>query len=423
MRRKILGGLLTATMIASGLMMAGIPAIASHDAGGSLHVNADGKGVTGNDPLDDAGFSLNCVDDGQATTVGPVSVPGTGQPVGNCSNNMGMLDVVSYSMKRTDLPGGPALEASWTVREPLPVEEVIGTPISTSGGEQIPGIDFYSYFRVPDLLDNRPTIRCERNTSSAAKKTYIIANAFGDGHTDAWQFFINFGMTYTGGKYVSTPSLGYFVPYDDGGLVFSDVKANSRLARGTHYDWSFSADRKTVTVKIVGQFPAGSSDCKFTLPSIEGTLMTYFARTASQKAADPFYGTTIVSPPPPNSIRTNSGSNDRINDVRFEARFATVVTLPVKVPLSIVPGEEDLEGVGGFVFLVDGQTLSGVDTYDPGQTAKNLGVDTASVKGTGCWTLTFGGTAPVNPLHNYGGPCAIDSPIGDEYFHTDGFNY
>lgn len=441
MRRRTLGSLLAGVVASVGLLAIGLPAEAHH-AQTTGTMSTAGNQVSGFDNHTDANVDTACIDDGTPTTVGPAVIPGTGQPLppGRCNNQIPLVDMHEYSMKSTKVAGPdgltgtsddiPALQATFRAGAPIPAENVLMAPVQY-GLETIGGFTYRVHFNVPDVQDNRPLAVCERNTSTDVRKTYLYWGSLG-WHGDGHKFSLEISYTYTGGKYLATPSLGYFDPSADGGYVFYDLRANELLnpgatsepptGKGKFYDWTYNADRTAVTVTVLGVIPVRDNNCKFNPLSgqLFGIANYPFARTASQKGADPFY--TLWRSP------ATRAQNDRIINAYFNTNIDTSVQLPVTVPAGDIPvvsdalGQDDISAIGGFTGWVDRQTVAGVNQYQSGIGRK--GLLTGDAPGPTCWTPTFGGTAPSNPLHNAGGPCAVDNPIGPEFLNTGGdFDY
>jgi len=126
---------------------------------------------------------------------------------------------------------------------------------------------------------------------------------------------------------------------------------------------------------------------------------------------------------------------DSVTNLKALSTADSTVTLPVTIPLSIIPGFSDITSVGGFLFTSDytegnsrnvgtGATLALNTGDDPMTPCTNEGlagnrlclpfstgliglVDTLG-DGPRCWTPTVGGQVPQNPLWVPNQPCYID---------------
>lgn len=405
MRNLSRGMLLTAILTCLGLI-AILPAHAGHAGSGSATAT-DSAGVSGVDPLNDA------VPD--QSTVGTKA-----NALGKTTK--GQADIHAYTFKRITLPSGASgLETSWTLKDPLPAEG-IQVPSGDVGTGEFNSMFLVTAFRNPDVLDNRQTPVCERTTSTAIRKTYVYAGYFGH-YLDGHMLFVGFAFNYTGGKYAGEPIMGYFDPSADGDFIFYSVRGNSVLnpsgagsGKGTYYDYTYSSDRRTITVKVPGILPQEDVNCKTTPPDVHGTAYYPFARTQSQKAADPFYTVSRGSGSEPGQ---GNDENDMLLHVNVRSFLSQAIVSPVVIPLSLID-EDDIETIASIDWGADNMTLSGVDQWSPGIGRK--GLLTGDAPGPTCWTPTFGGTLPSNPIHNAGGQCAIDNPIGPEYLLT-GLNF
>lgn len=301
--------------------------------------------------------------------------------------------------------GGSALKATFVVDGVLPAED---DPLPPSTDGDVTGWSYHAYYRDTQLLDNRPHNVCPRNTSTDVAPTYLIAGYFGH-HED--QFFFRVGLQYnyvgpTG--YVLTPVLGWFDPSADGGFIFIDVanqagakKAPSMNGKG---DWFVKVDRNvpvgktTLTVKIVNRLPYMDINCH-----ANPSTLAPANRTNGAFPGGGYYEFGLPGKP----LEALAGA----------AWLNTIVRTPMTIPASIVPGESDIDSLGGLVTLVDIITdTGGNNAYVPGFTQPNLGPGDAP--GPTCWTPTFGGTLPRNPLWVGGEPCQIPSPVGDHWVDT-----
>jgi len=115
-------------------------------------------------------------------------------------------------------------------------------------------------------------------------------------------------------------------------------------------------------------------------------------------------------------------AGDSILNIKGLATADSTVTLPITIPLSLIPGFSDITSVGGFLATVD---------YTDGN-SRNVGlvgtalqpnrvglpwsggfiglVDTLG-DGPRCWTSTLGGVLPSNPLWVANQPCYIDDDV------------
>ena len=381
-------------------------------------------------------------------------------------------DVLASSITATV----PTIEASWTLAAPLPKEKCIAQALTDPacglqrrGDASLDTMTYYMHFRNPDLLDNRPTVACKRDTWTPARPTYSLLGMLGH-KDDQFQQHIAFEMTFGPEGYVGKVEPGWYTPYDDAGYTFIDIKANNALnpwdnsdatkgtvadytGKGIFWDYSISGDRKTVTVRLPGIIPSQTNACFFQKDAVKlkssadpdggwerfayGIMRQPILRTASQKA-DPSSNYDFTLPTtggigsttykrPANSATAGIGkaNNDVALSVFTKSFLATSVTLPEKVPLSIVPGEEDLESIGGLLFTVDTYDKNGVQQVQYGPFSHNVGISYPfQFPSAGCWTATFGGTAPTNPLHTGGVKCGVVNPEGDNWFDTlNSFSY
>lgn len=409
------------------------------------------------------------------TCTGPATETSSDDPGPGPDGKFGTADDITPSTPSLAGSSVPTIEASWTVNGQLPVENSILDPnggLLKRGDNEIGTIQLRTAFRAPDLLDNRPTSTCERNTSLPQKKTYALSGMLG--HKDD-QFFQYVKFLYTLGKsgWSGMPAFGWYTPYDDGGYTYYDFKSNNLLnpwdnskategtvasytGKGVFWDYSISrtSTTSTATIRVPGVLPSKSNSCYWIKDAVtkwsaatgkDGTKWQYgissqpMLRTAAQKAADPNYlmdpnfgkvngiGSNTFRRQATGSATLGTGQNnsDVAQAVYAQSEIATLVTLPVKVPVSdFVAGQNDLESIGGLTGTVDRFDIAGVNQFQGGTTSHNLGISYPFQSGLGCWSATFGGTLPTNPFHTGGQACGIPSPEGDNWLDTLlSFNY
>lgn len=452
MHLRKLGVLLVALASMTALLGLGIPAGAVHD------VVTDAEGVSGVDNAGDSTESPTCVvDDREQDPFIPR--PPTGVVVGNCDNPVPQGDVRAWSLKHKDnllkdpagndgifgnaddaigpdqLPGTPdvpassitrtvpGLEATFTVAKAWPTLGVL-TPIAREGDQPLDGLSVRAFFRNPEIESNNLWIACERLSSTDLRKTWIYL-PYGGHYLDGYFLFLNLAIDYSGGRYGGKMTFGWLDPNQDGAFFNYDPQNNpiynpyntttlKQTGNGIFYHYSVSGT--TITIRMPGVYVARSNSlttvgtgCKpYATGKAFGFQFLPFARTAAQKAASQFF--------------PGNGQNDQILHVSWQSFLLTRPKTPVPIPLSAIPvlGLSDTDWVIGQLFSLDDLTLHGVDQRIGGYTSKNL--MTADWPGPTCNTPTFGGTLPNNPLWIPNQPCAVDSPIGDEWFLT-GINF
>lgn len=446
MHVRKLGVLLVALASMTALLGLGVPAGAVHD------VVTDAEGVSGVDNAGDSTESPTCVvDDREQDPFIPV--PPTGINGVNCDNPVPQGDVRAWSLKHKDnllkdpagndgifgnaddaigadqLPGTaddvqptsitrmvPGLEATFTVAKAWPTLGVL-TPVVREGDQPLDGLSVRAFFRNPEIEINNLWAACERNTSTPAKKTFLYLPYAGH-YLDGYFLFLNLAIDYSAGSYRGKMTFGWLDPNQDGAFFNYDPQNNpnynpyntatlKQTGNGIFYHYSVSGT--TITIRMPGVYVARSTTCKFyKVGATYGFAFYPFARTASQKAASEFFPGNLA--------------NDQILHVSWQSFLLTRPKTPVPIPLSAIPvlGLADTDWVIGLLFSLDDLTLHGIDQRIGGYTSKNL--MTADWPGPKCNTPTFGGTLPNNPLWTPGQPCAVDSPIGDEWFLT-GINF
>jgi hypothetical protein len=280
---------------------------------------------------------------------------------------------------------------------------------------QFVGAGYKALFQSLNRQNNLPTNPvgggCFRNP------TGVVIDQHGH-WLDGYHHFIGIDVVWDGAKWIWSAQIGTYDPSPDGAFFFNElgtasstdslgqpvwVNADPAAQYGTH--WSVTAKITLglllFRVLVHGRLPSANINC------LPGT--NFF--TVYAKAGDP------------------------ITNIKGLSTADSTVTLPVTVPLSLVPGFSDITSVGGFIFYSDithgnsknfgvGEILASHGGDDPSTLCVNegtlgnrpcvsytgglLGISDTLGDSPSCPTPTFGGTLPTNPLLNWTLGCQYD---------------
>jgi hypothetical protein len=358
-----------------------------------------------NDGVD---FDAACLVSAPLTTPGPNNIESPGGTscggavgVGSYDGSTETTDIGAFSLTKTNVVNGVSntqLVASWTVDGCIPAAGSTANPAlapATGGCPDLPNNSFAGgglriLFNNPARQNNVPT-----NSVGGGCPRLPTGTVF-DQHEhwlDGFHKFIGFDMSWDGAKWIHSAQVGEYDPSPDGAFFFTELGTSSSpgvwssadpfATFGTNWDVTISGSTVTVTVDGV----LGSADA---VNCATGVFYTVYAKA----------GDTLVN------VKALSTAN-------------SVVTLPVTVPLSLIPGQSDITSVAGFLFYSDvteGSSTSGplppplANRTDVSFTGGPAGLGPVDTLGDSpaCPTPTFGGLLPTNPLLNPAVGCQYD---------------
>jgi len=294
----------------------------------------------------------------------------------------------------------PTIRAQFKVTSTLPVVGSTTLPVA-SGYPSFNGFTYHANFQNHRIQDNDPADPLKATGQRAPLCTTPIYPSNTGHYANHYWFQVGISITYSGGEYKATPFVSEYDPNLDGGFIFRDLNANPYLVPGSTFTWGFMNG----TTEVPATWSTASSKWIHSSPTdtIYVKVPTKIA-AASAQACNGFltadYGATG------DSIKNNWASSWQNQ----------VVVLPVTVPLSTVPGESDIDAIGGFIYRSDWAQNSAYNPHPNDLVAvgsEHLG--TFNVPGHDCWTPTVGGVIPSNPLHSPGNPCGVNNPLGSQY--------
>lgn len=435
MRIRFTGKALVAGLTVGGLMAFSLPAQA-HTGGSAAGTFSSRSGIDMADDTLDPFLAQNSPQHGLSPTT-------------YHNNNADEVDIRSWSVERITLPGGPALKASWTVGANLPTPDVTVAP----GVEPYPSFNGYSFdifwqnkavqTNFPAAVRNRQCLRAApgdigaadaRNHDSNPNNNTYIYSPFAGHWKDSYWWQIGVSLSYSGAQYEVTPQLSRFYPGPDGGYSFWDLKtkkqfnangtptlANPYPGKGFYYDWTVSGT--TITVSAVTAWIEQTGTCE----NIPGDGLPT-AADDNWSATNPLshFGPRRIELILPGETVSNVSSKSWLNQlVILPAGGVPLSSLePLPVICDVILNCQNIEAIGGFIYSEDwSQQVIGASTvedYDIGIFGPDqLNTDTLTQAGPFCWTPTFGGTLPVNPLwaannNNGANGCGTDNPVGPE---------
>jgi hypothetical protein len=314
--------------------------------------------------------------------------------------NAATVGLESNQVDTLNSPSDTQLVATFAVDGPIPAAGSTCNPqIGGAGCADLPdnsfvGVGYKVLFQVPARQNNTPTNAvgggCPRNP---------VGQVF-DQHEhwlDGYHFFIGFDAVWDGTKWIHSAQVGEYDPSPDGAFFFTELgvssvpgvwsSADPAAQFGTHWDVTVGASAVRVTVDGVVR-SADSVNCA------DGMFNTVYAK-----------------------------NGDLITNVKGLSTADSTLTLPVTVPLSLIPGFSDITSIGGFIFFSDitlgnsantGVVGSTLETADLGiregvsYTGGFLGISDTLGDSPSCPTPTFGGTLPTNPALNPAVGCQYD---------------
>jgi hypothetical protein len=320
----------------------------------------------------------------------------------------------SWNSRSASIGGRPGIKAYFKVNTALPEvgrDAAEGGPTAprTKPYPSFNGYTFHNNFQNAAVQDNNPPAHITGMRAPLCTTPIYASNT---GHwQDHYWFQIGVSLTFAGGEYKATPFISQYDPNIDGGFFFHDFNANPLLTPGTDYTWGF------VT--------AAGAESPATWDSVENEW-EHFSPTST------IYVNVPTKFPSPSTVacggfitQTFADTGHIIKDNWGATWLNQVVVLPVPIPLSLVPGESDIDAIGGFIYRSDWSPDSALDLFPtdvdgpggvpavPAIGPEELG--TVNVPGPTCWTPTVGGLLPSNPLHTPNQPCGIDNPAGPGY--------
>lgn len=270
------------------------------------------------------------------------------------------------------------VKATFTVTGPVPAEGSVSSadyhgPSYGPGGAVKPFLGG-SYLAMYNNTSSQ-TNNDDLNGGCARVGGVGRVRDFKEHYQDGFYQFIGLQVGFDGQKYIYTAEEGYYDPAANGGFIFNDLSQDQLITKGV--DWNVTVtgtSPATITVEGPGKLNSPDTTCA------SGVFVEDFAHPGD--SIDNVFGLTT-------------------NDL--------VVVLPVAVPLDVIPGQQPLQAVGGFVYNSDWTAINPAsggtgDVFDPGLAG---GPDVVG-PGPTCWTPTFGGLLPQNPLWVGGQPCHID---------------
>jgi hypothetical protein len=284
---------------------------------------------------------------------------------------------------------------------------------------QFVGAGYKAMFQNSNRQNNTPTNGAAVGGGCARIGTGQVYDQHGH-WLDGYHHFIGIDVVWDGSKWIWSAQVGTYDPSPDGAFFFTELGTSSATVGGVpHWENADEAAKHgthwSVTAKVTsglllfrvlvhGRLGSANINCQ---PAGSGIFYTVYA-----KAGDP------------------------IVNIKGLSTADSTVTLPVTVPLDIVPGQSAITSVGGFIFYSDithgnsvntgavGGTLAANGGDDPSTTCVNegtlgnrlcvsytggaLGISDTLGDSPACPTPTFGGTLPTNPFLNPDVGCQYD---------------
>jgi hypothetical protein len=365
---------------------------------------------------------------------GSLGVPAGGsgcQGISTYDGGTESTDFRSVALSRA----GSQIVAEFTVDGPIPPAGSTCNPafLIGSGCPDLPdnkfgGFGYKAMFQNPSLQNNAPY-------ATGSTQCCFGTPIFGlnEHWRDGFHFFVGFDATWNGHSWIHSAQIGTYDPSPDGGFFFDELGTSTALniwddddpcfprSGGANWDVIYGPGNK-VTVKVDGVVKFAN------LQALGGCLEAWYAKPG-----------------------------DDITNIKGLSTADTTVTLPFTMPLSLVPGFSDITSVGGFSLFSDVTTGNSINmglgavlavltgdsmgtpcaneglgirpcvSYTPGlahappTAGRRLEADQeeelprafASVPdtlggGPRCWTYTYGGILPPNPLWVANQACHID---------------
>ena len=290
------------------------------------------------------------------------------------------------------------------------------------------GFSYKAMFQNPALQNNTPYKAADHLTGFPIER-------INEHSLDGFHHFVGFSAHWDGTRWIHSAQIGTYDPRPDGSFLFDELGVNSGSGwfdddpscfTRTNGDWDVvHGPGNKVTVKVKGIVKSANAQAE------GGCVEGWYAKP----------GNSIVN-------------------IKAVSTADAVATLPVTIPLSLVPGFSDVTSIGGYVFITDitrgnshlsdlmaflaiqlgdesGTHCRNESTvgfrecvsYTPGFAGLAMGDESLEVdqegslqtsnspsnswpdtagRGPRCWTYTFNGQLPPNPLWVAGQPCHID---------------
>jgi hypothetical protein len=397
---------------------AGVAAFAFIGTHASAHASA---GVTSSDGSG-VDFDAAClIGDPSAPPATPNNVPSPGANsaclVGTYDGSTESTDLNNVSLSTNGVdnvgPSDNQLVARWGLDAQLPPAGGACNPqVGGPGCPDLPdssfvGLGFKALFQNATLnrQDNTPT-----NGAGGGCPRFPTGTVFDQhGHwLDGYHHFIGFDAVWDGAKWIHSAQVGTYDPSPDGAFFFTELGTNDGLVDsdgdGSTWDESDPAAQYgtnwsvtygpgfQVSVAVDGVLGSSSPTC------IGGVFNTVYFK-----------------------------DGDLIVNVKWLSTADSTVTLPVTIPLSLIPGFSDITSIGGFIFFSDITLGNSANTGIVGSalqpnrtgvsyTGGSLGISDTLGDSPACPTPTFGGTLPTNPFLNKFVGCQYDDdniPVPD----------
>jgi hypothetical protein len=335
-----------------------------------------------------------------------VPSPGTNSAclVGTYDGSTEATDIYETTMDSTAVGTDVMLAAEWAIQSPLPNAGSTCNPqVGGPGCPDLPnnsfvGVGFKTLFQVPARQNNTPTNGVGGGCTRVGTGTPVY-----DQHShwlDGYHHFIGFDVVWDGARWIHSAQIGTYDPSPDGAFFFTELGVNNgsgwtasdpAFPYGTHWSLNITITAGLLTYRVL-------------------VLGLHRASDATNCANGVF--TTVYARP-----------GDDIRNIKALTTADSTVTLPVTVPLSLVPGFSDITSVGGFIFFSDithgnsqnqglvGTTLETAGLgirEDVSYTGGFLGISDTLGDSPSCPTPTFGGLLPTNPALNPAVGCQYD---------------
>jgi hypothetical protein len=412
--------------------LAVVSAISPAQAGGNVSIT-DGDGVD---------YDAACAVRQQGPPPPPNSVRSPGLPGGTQQGGDGCqgtstydgstesTDIRSVSLASDEVTHGVSdvqLVATCTMDAPIPFAGDT-TPPLTASNPDLPGLSFVGssckvMFQVPARQNSRPTNDVGGGAPRSPRGDMYDVH----GHwMDGYHHFVGFDVQWDGTRWIHLAKIGTYDPLPTGGFTFTELgtdngsawqNADLNAQVGVHWNVTFPA-ANTVRVTVDGVLASTCNVC------VGGVFNTVYAK-----------------------------DGDSISNVKGLSTTNAAMVLPATMPLSLVPGGTDVTVFGGFVHISD--TTGGLSgnygivgatsrpnivgiAYTPGPMQQARAGEWPGVYGNGptadevsrfmdsatwgvvtslpdtygaalsCWTPTWGGDVPPNPLFNAAFGCHYD---------------
>ena len=328
-------------------------------------------------------------------------------------------DTESTDLRNVDLFKNAAgqLEASFSADGGIPAAGSATPPALGAGlpNNFFVGVGYKALYQNPDLQNNTPYVAATRITGTPI---FGLNEHWGDG----FHLFVGFDAVWDGARWIHSAQVGTLDAGPDGGFFFDELGVSTApgvwstddpcMPHGTSWDVVYGPGN-TVNVKVNGVVKFSN------VQAVGGCIEAWYAKAGNS-----------------------------ITNVKFLSTADFTVTLPVTIPLSLIPGFSDITSIGGIVFPSDmthgssrnvglNATLAAATGDNAGTPCVNEGIlgNRLCVSFTGglfgladklgalvtsnfppdtlgdgprCWTSTVGGVLPANPLWVPNQPCYID---------------